>query len=75
MSWFQKSFSLFLGCFLLLLVGLGVVLEPLPADAAPRARRKGSARRTEKKVQARPQSTLAGTGIQPHANPLLADPR
>ena len=74
MSWFQKSFSLFLGCFLLLLVGLGVVLEPLPADAAPRARRKESARRTEKKVQARPQSTLAGTGIQPHANPLLADP-
>ena len=74
MSWFQKSFSLLVGCFLLLLVGLGPVLEPLPADAAPRAQRKGSARRTGKKVPARPQSTLAGTGLQPHTNPLLADP-
>ena len=74
MSWFQRSFALFLGCFLLLLVGLGLVLEPPPADAAQRARRKGSASPAKKKTRTRPQSTLAGTGIRPHANPLLADP-
>ncbi len=74
MSWFQRSFALFLGCFLLLLVGLGLVLEPPPADAAQRARRKGSASPAKQKTRTRPQSTLAGTGIRPHANPLLADP-
>ena len=74
MSWFRRSFPLFLGCLLLLLVGLGLLLKPPPADAARRPWRKESARHAEQKAQARPQSTLAGTGIRPHSNPLLADP-
>ena len=65
MSRLQRSFALFLGCFFLLLVGLELVLGPLPMEAAQRVRRKGSVRRS---------TVLPGTGVRPQTNPLLADP-